>query len=316
MKKRRFIEERPILSTVITITAISDIGTTATSDIINEAFNKFDYVAKKFSRFDKQSELSQLNTSNGKPFHASKELFDLVDFALGISKITSNAYDPTIIDLLEMYGYKVNSDFSRLYEADFYNEITNYVKHRPAPSQIKLNKQENIITLARNQRLDLGSIGKGYAIDLAFSVLDAKLDSFIINAGGDIRAKGVKENGLPWIASMAKELFPNSGLSKNSDEEWGRVELNNSALAASGRMERKVGAFHHIIEPRTGLPSNITHQTFVLADTALLADAWSTALFVLGTDGIKILPKNNSVKVLIIDALGKMVYNSSFFVLA
>ena len=152
------------------------------------------------------------------------------------------------------------------------------------------------------------------AIDLAYAVLDPRLDSFIINAGGDIRAKGVKEDGSPWIVALAKEPFPNSGIEPTGERqaEWGQVELHNQALAASGRSERKAGVFHHLIDPRTGLPVNHSHQTFVIADCAMEADAWATALFILGEPGLKLLPKSPSLKALLIDSKGNTLYNSPF----
>ena len=313
MQKRRFSEDRPILNTLINITVLSNLGTVPTKDILSDAFAKFEYVAKKFSRFDKKSELSILNdNSNGKPVKVSAELYNLVDFALQICKKTNGAFDPTVIDYLEMYGYKSKSDFSKIYEENFFKQIKEYSKHRPSPFLIKLNPRLSEIQLLQGQRIDLGSIGKGYAIDLAYNFLSKNLESFIINAGGDIRAKGVKENGSPWIISLAKEPFPNSGMENRDQNEWGKVELLNQALAASGRSERKSGVFHHLIDPRTGFPVNHTHQTFVIADTALEADAWATALFILGSPGLKIIPDKNSIKALLVDTMGNTLYNSTF----
>lgn len=315
MQRRRFSEDRPILNTLINITVLSDLGTVPTSNLLSEAFSKFEYVAKKFSRFDKNSELSHLNnSSNGKPVKVSDELYKLIEFALKICKETNGAFDPTIIDLLEMYGYTATPDFSRLYEADFFKEITEYVKTRPSPMDIKLFPSIHEIQLLKNQRIDLGSIGKGYAIDLAYSVLDSKLDSFIINAGGDIRAKGLKENDKPWVVSLAQEPLPNSDAQQFDYDrtEYGKIELKNQALAASGRSERKTGVFHHLIDPRTGLPVNHSHQTFVVANTAMEADAWATALFIGGKNLLKLLSSNNLIYYsLLIDEDGNSYSNSN-----
>jgi len=302
MQNRKLVFERAYMSTLVRLTLISNLGTIETSDLVEDAFDQFEYVTKKFSRFDKKSELSKLNSSpKNKYIKISAELFDLIDFALRISKQTNGAYDPTIIDFLELYGYTRENNLDNLKNLGLYEEVKRLAKSRHKASEIRLKPEVNEIWLNKGQSIDLGGIGKGYAIDLAYKTLNTRLDSFLINAGGDIRAKGKNESGKPWLISLARELLPNKQSKLNASDEWGKVELYNQALAASGRSERKSGIFHHLIDARTGLPVNNTHQVFVIANDAKTADAWATALFVAGKDGIDLIPTESHLNGILID---------------
>ena len=279
----RIIEqERVYMNTTINIKVLSDESREKIEKGLDEAFSKFKYVVDKFTRFEPTSELSKLNSAGG-PFKVSEELFDLVKFSLKIAEETGGAFDPTIIDLLEAYGYKKGYDFSVLENREkLQKEIDQIAKTRPSFMDIKLNDENNSVVLAKKQRIDLGGVGKGYAIDLAAKVL-LPFKNFIINAGGDIYVSGTNKDKKLWNAGL---LFIDE---KGQTKLIGKVDMKDQALASSGSWARKVKYFHHLLNPRTGKPHNEILQTFVIAKRAIDADAYSTALFVSGQDGIEVL---------------------------
>ncbi|MBN1915835.1 FAD:protein FMN transferase [Candidatus Dojkabacteria bacterium] len=281
----RIIEqERVFMNSKLNIKVFSDAERDEIEKKIDEAFSKFRYIVNRFTRFEETSELAKLNDSK-KAFEASKELFRLVRFSLDVAEETDGAFDPTIIDLIEAYGYKKGYDFSVLEDPEkIRKEIDTLVKDRPNFRDIKLNEKASTITLAKNQRIDLGGIGKGYAMDLARKVL-LPLKNFLINAGGDIYAHGVNKENKPWTAGL---LFVDE---KGKSEVIRKMNLKNQALASSGSWARKVKYFHHLLNPKTGKPCSKILQSFVVAKSAILADAYSTALFVAGRDGIKLLER-------------------------
>jgi thiamine biosynthesis lipoprotein len=305
MLKRKISQEMPLMSTIINITVISDKPTIFTNDKIDEAFSKFKYVVKKFTRFDKNSDLSKLNENHKSfPYKVDKELFDLIKFSLNLAEITNGQFDPTIIDLLETYGYGEGLDFKELENQKLMEEIQKVVLLRNNFRKIKLNESSLEIQLAKGQKIDLGGLGKGYAIDLAYDLLDKYFDSFLINAGGDIRTKGKNLEDQSWLIALEKEPIPNTSAHLSS---WGNINLSDKALAASGYWYRKIKFFHHLLNPVTGLPVNDTTQVFVISDTALQADAWATALFVVGKDAITSLKtqlKERNIEVMIVDNKG------------
>ncbi len=270
-----------------------------TFKIFDTAYEKFHYVVDNFSRFNTNSELSKLNMSSRKTIKISEELFKLINFALSIAYKTNGAYDPTIIDFLETYGYKDNPDFKNLKrEKLIKKEIKMILKSRHSFKDIKLDKNNFTIKLQKNQKLDLGSVGKGYAIDLAYNEM-LILENFLIDAGGDIRARGKDESGKPWLV----------GLNVAGSGEIGKIWLQNQSICCSGSWARKVSYFHHLINPKTGEPQNEVNQTFVISRTATEADAWSTALFVLGKEAHKYSKKFN-IKSFILFADGSQVKNN------
>ncbi len=133
--------------------------------------------------------------------------------------------------------------------------------------------------------LDLGGIAKGYAVDLAAEILKSHgVTSAIINAGGDLRIIGRKPDGSAWriaVRHPRKEGF------------IGLLELEDVAVATSGDYEKYFmwngKRYHHILDPRSGMPAEGCVSVTVIASKAAVADALATGLFVLGPYEGKVL---------------------------
>lgn len=272
MKEKRIIEQsKDFMNTTITIKVVQDDQTTVQIlDTINEAFGEFDRIVKKYTRFNEESELSNLNRMSGEWVSVSHEFFHLIEQMLEFALKTNYAFDPTVIDFLETYGYDKNYDFSKLNNKQLNKFVEKTALTRSHVNEIELDKKQKKVKLKRNQRLDLGGIGKGYAIDCSFKKIVKISNNFLISAGGDIRASGLNHKQKVWIVDL-----------KTKDKTYGQIELDNAALASSGNWARRVKQFHHIINPKTGKPVESEFNTvFVKAPTATIADAWATALFV------------------------------------
>ena len=108
-------KQKNIMNTVLTIKIVAnDKEIEIVNNCIQNSFKIFDYVVERFSRFIDSSELNFLNKNQGRWTKVSEELFYLVKYSLNLAKLTNGYFDPTIIDLLEMYGYDKNYDFSKL----------------------------------------------------------------------------------------------------------------------------------------------------------------------------------------------------------
>lgn len=286
--KKKLVHTKDFMNTKIEIQVIKDgQNTVKLQESIEDAFGEFDRIVNKYTRFNESSELSNLNRNNGKWTKISYEFFTLIEFMLDLSKKTNGAFDPTIIDFLEMYGYDKHYNFEKLHDSKLAERIKQFAEERPHWSEIEINKKEQKVKLQKSQRIDLGAVGKGYAIDCAYEKIKNFSDNFIINAGGDIRASGTDENGENWKVSLQVpedtsniKSLPKKNIFK---KDIGEIVLENNAIASSGSWARKVSYFHHLINPNTGTPVETQHSTvFVNAPTALEADAWATALFVGG----------------------------------
>jgi len=266
---------KELLGTTIIIEINSTSQTHLVENSIEEAFNFFHKVVDRFSRFNNNSELSKLNRSSGKKITVSPELFDLIKFSLELYKISNGLFDPTIITLLKAYGYDKSFDRARiakkLGQDHVLEEIIAFNKNRPKASEIEIDPAKLEVKLQKGQGIDLGAIAKGYAIDLAKDYLNTQgYEDYIINAGGDIWAQGPKKVALYDDGHMDR-----------------RIEINNEALAGSGSFARKVGFFHHIIDPHTAKPVDHAQTVYVIAKSAMQADAFATLAFLMGQKSIK-----------------------------
>ncbi len=277
----------------IIVAKLPSESTVEVEEKIMQALDKFHLVVKKFTRFDENSELSNLNRRSGEWTKVSSELFHLVETMLKLSKDTNGAYDPTVIDFLETYGYDPGYHFGKLENKDLDKMVEKLSKERPSWKEIEMDKEKSSIKLVKGQRIDLGGIGKGYAIDLAYSAL-LPLSNYLINAGGDVRARGNNESDEPWNLELIHQD------KTNTTTQLFSIPIQGKALACSGSWARKVKQFHHLIDPKTGKPENKTKTVYILSDKAIDADGLATAIFIGGKELLSTL--SYSVDALIIDS--------------
>lgn len=286
IRMNTIVKQKEFMKTVITFKVVqSKESTVEILNAMEEGFGEFDRIVKTYTRFAETSELSNLNRQQGRWINISEEFCYLIDYMLNLASKTGGAFDPTVIDFLETYGYDKNYDFSKLEKPELDAMVQKMVSERPSYEQIELNKENLKVKLAENQRLDLGGVGKGYAIDCAYNKLN-KFDNFLIDAGGDIRTKGKNEKNDLWLVDL---LVLNK---KGHKEVVGQVKLDNESIAGSGSWARKFKQFHHLINPKTGKPQNKYSTVYVQAPTAIESDSWATALFVGGEGITKVMPES------------------------
>lgn len=306
--RRKITKAQQFMNTTITITVIKtgDAKTVDINNAIAAAFGEFDRIVKKFTRFNQDSELSNLNRNSGNWTQVSAEFLMLIEKMLELSRATNGAFDPTVIDFLETYGYDSKYDFSKLDNPDLDKNVKHMAQTRPSWKQIEIDKSQNKVKLMPGQRIDLGGIGKGYAIDCAYAHLDKYAD-FLIDGGGDIRCKGLNDKNLPWqLELLHKNKLDESG----KPEAIGVVNITDQAIACSGSWARRVKQFHHILDPQTGAPIESMQTVYVSAPDATTADSWATALFVGGTDLLANLEPDMGA--LLIDASNKAIITNQF----
>lgn len=149
-------------------------------------------------------------------------------------------------------------------------------------------------------RLDLSGIAKGFGVDLAAErLLASGLRHFLLEVGGELRGHGLKPDGQPWWVEI--ERPPHSRFGPL------RVALHEHAVATSGDYRRWLDAggerHAHTLDPRTGRPvANAVHAVTVLHESCMMADAWATALTVLGpTEGMALADREGLAAYMIAD---------------
>lgn len=227
------------------------------------------------STYDPDSELSRFNAQPpGVAVPVSDGLGAVVDAAVTVAEETDGAFDPTVAPLVALWGFGAQAVRATPDDRDVAEALA-AVDYR----RVVYQDDPPRLRKAARAHLDLSAIGKGYAVDRLADLLDdAQCRSFLIEFGGEIRVSGSAPGGGPW--RLGVESPSGSGLVTT-------IALETGSLATSGDYrqyrEHDGGRVSHVIDPRTGYP--IRHRlasVTVLAETAAEADAYATALLVMG----------------------------------
>jgi thiamine biosynthesis lipoprotein len=245
----------------------------------------FRKIERALSRFQVDSELTYLNNSAGQPFTASELLIAAVKAALEAALLTGGIFDPTVLPALLAAGY--NRSFEKIGQ-------DGHILHPEPPFQhcdwqkIIINATNRTILLPAGCRLDLGGIGKGWAVDQAYQILRSFPD-FALDAGGDIRVQGHQIDEQDWCVGVDDPLKPGHNLTI--------LHLNRGAICTSSTVKRKWlwgdKTLHHLIDPLTGMPtqSGVISAT-VIADTAARAEVLAKAALIAGPiRGLQLIEK-------------------------
>lgn len=232
-----------------------------------------------FSTWTPDSELSRLNRSTPGTAHPlSPELLDVLLLSRQIYAESERSFDISIAPLVDLWGFGP----AQVSGVPAAAEIE-AAKARLGLAELQIDAAAASATRPARLALDLSGIAKGYAVDkLAEHVLAAGHKSFLVEIGGEIRLQGLRPDQQPWTVAIEA---PQGG----ARTVHTRVAGNGEALALAGsgdyRNFRDVEGqrYSHEIDPRSGYP--VTHAlaaVTVVADSAAVADAWATALMVLG----------------------------------
>ena len=282
---------------------------------------ELDAVDLAASTFKPESDISRFNASQSTEwFPVSETTAQIVGVALDVAKKTGGAFDPTVAPLVDLYRFGPNKaplvqfptdeQIAKLRESVGYDKLEVRLEPKPA-----LRKSVSKLTL------DLSAVAKGFAVDRVAQVLEKQgITDYLIEVGGETRCGGQKAsfnfetNALertPWrvgieapeIARDAQRYIPRLYRVLNFDS----ATRPNASLATSGdyRNYLQIGdlRFSHIIDPRTGKPTEIVENAApasaerlgsvsVVAETCAEADAFATAFFVLGEkEGVALADK-------------------------
>ncbi len=238
------------------------IGENFSTEMKKKILERIDEFDKTYSRFRQDSWIRKSAQKTGKfllPYDA-EPIFALYK---KLYELSGGLVTPMIGDLLSDAGYDDKYSFKQKDDLK-----------TPAEWDEVLDFAPPYITFKKNSILDFGALGKGYLIDIVGDLLQKEgINSYAINAGGDILQKNIEGN------------FVRVGLEDPEDltKIIGVLKLQNNSLAGSAGNRRKwkgkEGDFHHIINPKSLISPTDILAVWVKAKTAIIADAMSTALF-------------------------------------
>jgi thiamine biosynthesis lipoprotein len=244
------------------------------NDAIDAVMAELRRIDDLMSHYKPESQLSQINQyANERPVQIDKELFDLIKLSTHFSQITEGAFDITYASVGYLYDYP---NHIRPSEAQIREKL-------PAVNwrNLLLDEEHHTVRFEHpGMRIDLGGIGKGYAVDRGIEILKARaITHALVTAGGDSRIIGDRM-GRPWLVAIRHPDNPKKVVT--------RIPLSDSAVSTSGDYERYFDEggvrYHHIIDPHTGHSASKVRSATVLAPTATQTDGMSKTAFVLGPE--------------------------------
>jgi len=257
----------------------------SSTDLSKGVQQTLEQIEQLMSTWRPDSELSRFNLAPiGKWFQLSAETIEVLELALKVAKETKGSFDITVAPLVNLWGFG-----PRDFNAGNFNDLIpdnaaiKLAKSKVGYEQISIDKNSQQAIKKAERIIDLSAIAKGYAVDKVAAYLDSLgAEHYLVEVGGEIRAKGHKTDGSHWRIAIESPLV-------DQRRAHQALELIDAAVATSGDyrnyFEKNGIRYSHTIDPTSGRP--ITHalaSVTVIAETAAIADAYATALMVMGTD--------------------------------
>jgi len=272
-----------------------------TEEAIDAVMADMRRIDELMSHYKPESQLSKINARAAQePVQVDPELFDLIKLSTHYSIITEGAFDITYASVGHLY--------------DFPHHV------KPTEAQIKaalpgvnwhnmlLDQKHHTVRFEhQGMRIDLGGIGKGYAVDHGIGILQARgFQHALVTAGGDSRIIGDRM-GRPWVIGIRNPDDKNQVVT--------RIPIVNSAMSTSGDYERFFDEggvrYHHIIDPRTGHSASKVRSATILGPTATETDGMSKTAFVLGAQkALEIINRMPQYDAIFVTPDGKILYSN------
>lgn len=244
-------------------------------DVFERCENRVNELNAVFSDYDPASEISRLNGLAGQDtaVRVSNELWEVISFAREVSHLTGGAFDISIGPLSKLWRRAIRR--GQLPDQAVLRQMHSRVGYR----HILLDPHRRSVSLAvPDMHLDLGGIAKGYTVDDLASVLEsAGITSYLIDAGGDLFMGDPPPGEEGWKIQVDPA---------GPGVEGGYQRCRNTAIASSGISYRYVEVdgrkYGHIVDPRSGMGISSMRVYTVKAVNCMRADAWASALAVMG----------------------------------
>lgn len=252
-----------------------------------KAFSKIDTLNEILSDYNENSEIRRLcdNAGIGKPIAVSKDLYEIISQSLIYSQLSKGAFDITIGNYVQLWR--------RAKRQGVLPTATQLAKARATTGyqKIKLYPQKQAVELlVKGMRLDVGAVGKGFIADKVLELLrQLGVSSALVDLGGDIVIGNAPLNQKGWQIEIGDNQQYGIGKSQ-------KIILENCAIATSGDTFQYISIggqrYSHIINPETGLGLTERLQVTAIAKNGSAADAFASALSVLGKKRGFTLAKN------------------------
>ncbi len=292
-------DARAMMGTEVSVYLWSDDSASGEA-LLEEVFQEAARIDRLMSTYRDDSEISKINRLAAESDTAvGDELYQLIAKSLQISVLTDGAFDITYDSVGQHFDFRARQ---RPDEQTIASELQ-YIDFR----HLLLDDERQTIRFRKDGvRINLGGIAKGHVVERGIHLLRSKgVRHAIVTAGGDSRLLGDRR-GRPWMVGVRDP--------RKDGEVAISVPLEEEAISTSGDYERYFDEdgvrFHHIIHPATGTSVSGVHSATVMGPDAVMTDALSTSVFVMGVDkGLRLIATLPDYESIVIDADGQVFYS-------
>lgn len=272
---------------------------------IDEAIMEVKRIENLISDWIPTTLISEINKNAGvKPVKVTDELFELIERAIKISKLTDGAFDISYASMDKIWKFDGSMTAMPSPEA-----IKNSVA-KVGYKNIILDKEKHTVFLKlEGMKLGLGGIGQGYIADKIKELLKRKgVVAGLVNVSGDISTWGKQPDGQQWKVGIKNPM--------NKNKIFATFPLEDTAVETSGNYEKYVTfngiRYSHIIDTRTGYPATGLTSVTIFAKTTELADALATGVFVLGKEvGMDLVNQLPGISCIMVDDKGRVIVSKN-----
>lgn len=265
------------MDTYMTITAYGEKA----QEAVEEAESEIQRLDALWSIGIADSEISRLNETEGS-LVLSPETAELVEKSLELYQETQGKFDITIYPLMVEWGF-TNKEFKVPAQ-----EVLQHLLENVDAGSLDYDKDTRKLTLAKDVKIDLGGIAKGYTSSHIMDIFE-KYDivSGLVSLGGNVQTYHTKTDGSLWKIAVEN---PDNTVGQLSKVDYvGILQVADQAVITSGGYERYFEEdgirYHHILDPFTGYPADSGMiSVTIVSDDGTLADGLSTSLFIMGKD--------------------------------
>lgn len=264
------------------------------------AFAEIDRIEQLMSEWKADSEVNRINqTAGGPPVSISKDTVAVLKVAQTVSEASGGAFSMTWAALKNLWNFQVPEG-----QAPIVPNAESVQQRLAFVDDSKLKLTDTTVQLSeRGMALGLGGITKGHATDRALNVLKEKgYPNALAFVGGDIASSGTK-GAQPWVVGLQEP---------RAEGYFAVLTLDDEAIATSGDYETFFELdgkrYHHVIDPRTGFPAEGVRSVSAISKDAASADAYATAIFVLGPEkGLALAESTDGLEAVIVDAQNRVI---------
>lgn len=268
--------------------------------LIDESFEFVKKYEKLLSRTVKDSDIYNINNSNGKPVKVSPETMKVIKAGLHYGELTDGKFDISIEPVSSLWSF--DNEDSKVPDKSELDKLLPLINYKDVEiiddDKIKLNNPE--------QGLDLGAIAKGYIADELKDHLEKKgVKHAVLDFGGNVVCIGVKPNDEKFKVGIQDPF-------NKRNEVYGIVDIEDKSVVSSGIYERFIEKdgkkYHHILDPKTGMPyDNGVEQVTIISEKSIDGDGLSTSAFALGVEkGMDLINTLEDVDAIFITEDGKI----------